>query len=121
MTNKQSSPPTSSPPNPYSPPDTQIIYFTANPVVVQPGGEVMLAWGTMGAMRCTIKPLEDSMCQGSPFSPPKPPPDSLPPSGQLEVCPPETMVYTLSAYGQGGNDVHAQVAVIVKSSSPPRP
>jgi hypothetical protein len=92
-------------------PSLSIEYFRADSSNIGPGGQATLSWVTGGASYCTIEGLENSICQGSPQ-----PPEKLPTTGSLQVCPAETTLYTLTAHDSGGGHVEAQAGVSVTSA-----
>lgn len=89
------------------PASLQITNFQAAPSWVAPGGTSTLSWATTGASSCTLAPLENSLCSG------ETPPDPLPTTGQLEVCPLQTTPYTLTAYAEGGGSILRSFSVAV--------
>ena len=79
------------------PASLQITLFQADPPLMPPGGQSVLSWATTGASQCTIvPPLTQSVC------PNVVPPDPLPTTGEIDICPKQTTPYTLTAYAGGG-------------------
>ncbi|HZW08131.1 MAG TPA: hypothetical protein VFF65_13495, partial [Phycisphaerales bacterium] len=90
------------------PPPLAITYFQSAPASVQSGYPALLSWATTGASRCTIDQLENALC-----SPPASPPEALPTTGHVNVCPLQTTIFTLNAYNVSGAHVQRQAAVVV--------
>ena len=88
-------------------PGLVINYFRANPPSIKPGWRSTLSWATEGASGVEIDQLEESSCQ------PQSPPESLPLTGEITVCPLQTTTYTLTAHDQGGGNVQAQATITV--------
>ncbi len=80
----------------------RILSFTADPVFsVQAGNPVTLAWQTQNATSVVIVGNEL-------------PPQTLPANGTLVVRPITNTVYTLTAYGPGGQTISVSIEVFVR-------
>lgn len=77
----------------------QIMAFKATPAEISPGGSCRLSWDVVNADACRLDPGDKPVDPGS---------------GQLEVTPPETTTYTLTASrGQGDAKVESSASVRV--------
>jgi hypothetical protein len=81
--------------------DLDIKYFQASPPSIEPGRSSTLSWKTEAAAGCTL-----NWPGGSP--------KEVAVTGETDVQPPETAIYTLTARGGLGPNISKQTAVVVK-------
>lgn len=85
------------------PSQAQVVLFTASPTEVSPGSLVTLRWEVQGAVKVEI---DQGVGEVDPVS------------GQVELTPQKTTLYTLTATDANGRQVKASVTVKVKQEPP---
>jgi DNA-binding beta-propeller fold protein YncE len=80
--------------------DLDIKYFQPNPLSIEPGRSSTLSWKTEAAAGCTLS-WGPAGCKGVPVT------------GETDVHPQETTIYTLTARGGLGPPISKQTAVVV--------